>query len=140
MLRKSFNVVLVVAVAVVLVACGGGKYDDVIEVQNNFASATEAYVNGMESAEDAPSIAKAMDNYAAAIEKLAPNFREIREKYPELEDTSKTPEELEDSQARMDSVAAKMAGAMMKSMMFIRDAEVSTAQKRLQEALSLLGK
>ena len=132
---------LLLAIMVVLTACGGGKYSDLIEVSNQFADATEKYIGAMEKADDASAVAGATDAYAAKIEKIAPRMREMADKYPELKDRSKVPEELKESRQRDDALGEKMAAAMMKGMMTYRkDPQVRKAQQRLQNAMMLMMK
>lgn len=132
--------ILLLSIIVVLSACGGGKYSDAIEVNDKFADATEEYINNMEKANDAASIANAVDDFAAAIEKIAPEMKKIAEKYPELKDRTNIPPELKESRERMDSMENKMAGLMMKSMTYMKNPEVREAQKRLQNAMMLMMK
>jgi aspartokinase len=133
------TVLLVIAVA--LLACGGGKYSDVIEVSNQFADVTEKYINAIEKAENSSAAADATNTYAGKIEKIAPRMREMADKYPELKDRNKVPEELKESRERDDAFGEKMAGAMMKVMMtYSKDPEVRKAQERLQKAMMLMMK
>lgn len=141
MRKRTLLGTVLVAIVVVLVACGGGKYSDLIEVGNQFADATEKYINAMDKADDASSVASATDAYADKIEKLAPQMRKMAEKYPELKDRSKVPEELKESRQRDDALGKKMAGAMMKSMMtYMKDPQARKAQQRLQKAMMLMMK
>ncbi len=135
-MQKNILGIMLITATFLFSACGGGKYDDVAEVSNKFADATEAYINSMENAEDASAVAKAVDNFAAAIEKLAPEMKKNAEKYPELKDQTNIPKELEESSKRMEALEAKMANFMMKSMAYMRNPEVVSAQKRLQKAMS----
>lgn len=126
------------AMIFMLASCGGGKYADVIEVNDKFVSATEKYISAMEKAESGMTVAEAVNDYAEAIEKIAPQMKKMAEKYPELKDRSKIPEELKESSARVEGMEGKMAGIMMKSVSYMRDPAVAEAQKRLQEAMLIM--
>ena len=119
------------AITVALMACGGGKYSDLIAVSNQFADATENYINAIEKADNASDAAGATNTYAAKIEKIAPRMREMADKYPELKDRSKVPEELKKNRERDDALGEKMAGAMMT---YRKDPEVRKAQQRLKKS------
>ena len=141
MRNKALWGIVCLAITVVLAACGGGKYSDLIEVSNQFSDATEKYVNAMEKAVNASAAAGVINTYAAKIEKIAPRMREMADKYPELKDRDNVPEALKEIRKRDDALGGKMAGAMMKSMMTYRkDAEVRKAQQRLQKAMMLMMK
>ena len=60
------------------------KYDDVRKVLESLAEVLETFVENMNKAEDAATIAKVVDEFAEAMKGLVPKINEIREKYPDL--------------------------------------------------------
>jgi len=125
-----------VLLAAIVVSGCGGKYGDVKKLQGEFGEATEAYVADLEKADDAKSVAKAMNSFADEMEVLWPKMRAISEKYPELEDQENPPKELEASQAEAEAAGKKMAGTFMKIMPHMTNAEVRDAQERLGKIMS----
>ncbi len=127
--------ILFLAVTVALMACGGGKYDDANDVSNQFAEATENYVNDIAKADSASAVARAINTYADKVEKLGPKMRAMLEKYPELKDRNNIPEEMKESRKRQNALASKMGQALMTTMMkYGSDPQVMQAQRHLQEA------
>jgi Mg2+ and Co2+ transporter CorA len=129
--------ILVCAMAVGLMGCGD-KYGDAVDVNIQFANATEEYMNGLSKADAAPAVAAVTDAYAAKIEKIAPKIREIADKYPELQNNTEIPEDLEQSRRKVEEATAKMGGAMMNMIRFMGDPKVMEAQMRLQKAMALM--
>lgn len=137
MTKNLITVVFILFAVVMFVACGsGGKYGDVIEINTQFADAMEEYVGDLETANTAGSVAKAVDAFAAKVEKIAPRMRELMKKYPELKDQDKMPEALKQSQQRATELAQRMAGSFMKTMKHMRDEKVKAAHERLQKAMA----
>jgi predicted nuclease with TOPRIM domain len=130
---------LTVAALFIFSACAGGQYDDAVAINKKFVGAVEDYVSEMDSADNADAVADALNNFAAEVEKLAPEMKKIADKYPELEDPAQIPEELKESQAEAEAVSMKMAGHMMKAFNYMGDEDVKAAQMRLQKAMAGLG-
>ncbi|NNG01288.1 MAG: hypothetical protein HKM93_17995 [Desulfobacteraceae bacterium] len=130
-------VMLLLAIVAVFSACGG-KYSDAIEVNKKFADATESYVETLAEADSASTVADAVNAYAAKIEKLAPQMKQMVKKYPELKDQTNMPDELKESRERSEALGEKMTGAMMKSLQYMGDPEVMKAQERLQKSMMLM--
>lgn len=139
MRHKKIIVTFAAVVILSLISACGEKYDDAVAVNDKFVSAIEAYISDMEKADDADAVADALNDFAAQVEKIAPEMKKIAEKYPELKDPEQVPEELKESQAQAEAVSMEMAGQMMKAMTHMRDEGVMAAQKRLQEAMTGLG-
>lgn len=130
---------LAAALLLLLFSACGGKYDDAVATNNKFVDAIETYVSDMETAEDADAVADALNDFAARVEKIAPEMKKIADKYPELKDPEQIPESLKESQAEAEAVSMKMAGQMMKTMTYMGDEDVKAAQLRLQKAMASLG-
>jgi len=121
------SIVCLLACAVLLSGCGGGgKYDDVKKVNEEFATGVESFVADIEKASSGKEAAKAIDGFTDVMERLAPKMKKLEEKYPELKDAMKRSEE----------AGQKMMGAMMKLMQYASDPDVQAAQKRMEEAMS----
>ena len=108
----------------------GDKYSAANKMNERFIDLMELYVEDLNKADNAKEVAKAMNRYADSLEDLWPKMQELSEKYPELRDKDNPPEELKESQKRAEEVSRKMAGAMMKTMPYMRDPEVQKAQQR----------
>ena len=120
-------------------ACGGGEYSDVIEVNNQFADATKEYINAMGKANNASSAAAVTNKFATKVEKIAPQMKRIVDKYPELKDCNNIPDELKKVRERSDNLGGEMAEVMMKTGLTYRDdPEVIKAQQRLQKSMTLM--
>ena len=139
-MRHGTIMVFCSAVAILLLfsACGG-KYDDAVAVNKKFVAAVEEYTSDMEKANDADTVADAINDFAAQVEKIVPEMKKISEKYPELKDPAQIPEELKESQAESEAVSMKMAGQMMKAFTYMGNEDVQAAQVRLQKAMGGLG-
>jgi len=139
-MRRCTIMATIAAVAILLLfsACGG-EYDDAVAVNGKFVSAVESYVSDMETANDADSVADAVNDFAAQVEKIVPEMKKISERYPELKDPEQIPEKLKESQAEAEAVSMEMAGQMMKAFSYMGDEDVQAAQVRLQKAMGGLG-
>ena len=139
MQRRILWRIVLLAVTGALMACGGGEYSDVIAVSNQFADASEEYINAMGRANNTSSAAAATNRFAAKVEKIAPRMRKIVDKYPELKDCNNVPDELKKVRERSDNLGGEMAGVMMKAGLTYRDnPEVIKAQQRLQKSMRLM--
>jgi len=138
-LRKGSEMkkTIVAFLCLIVVAANGcaGKYSDVRKLNAEFVKMTEAYVADLDKAQSAKDVAKAIDKYADQMQKIAPQMQRVSEKYPELKDNDKLPEELKESPAVAEEVAKKMVGTFMKIAPYMQDPEVQKAQKRLAEAM-----
>jgi hypothetical protein len=108
-----------------------GKYADAKKINQEYIDLLEAYITGLDKADNANAAAKAINNFADGLEDLWPRMQKLSEKYPELKDSSNTPEELKESQKKADEMGLKMASSMMKVMPFMADPKVQKAQERL---------
>jgi len=134
MKRALFVSLLILALAF---ACGkGGKYSDAKAVIDDMVKVTESYIAAMEKAEDADTVATAMNAYAAGMKKLAPRMQEIEKKYPEFKNQDEPPAELAESMEKMGQVMKKMFEVSMKTAKYAEDPKVQAAQKAMQEAMA----
>lgn len=118
------------AAAVLMSGCGR-KYADVKKLNSQFVDSMQEYVADLEKADDAKSVAKAMNRYADRLEKIMPKMKKQAEKHPELKSRKNIPEELKQSQEEAQAMGMKMAGTFMKIAPFMSDPEVMKAQERM---------
>lgn len=136
-MRRSIlvPVLTVLATAVLFSGCAG-KYADAKRVNADHIKLTEAYIADLDQADNAESVAKAMNRYADGLEKIWPRMQALSEKHPELKDTANPPEELKESHAAATEVGKKMAATFMKIMPHMSDPEVQKAQQRIASVVS----
>jgi predicted nuclease with TOPRIM domain len=120
----------IMAVSLLSVGCGG-KYSDVKKVNGEFSTVVKSFSADIEKVENAGDAAKALNKFADNLEELMPKMQALSDKYPELEDETNLPEELQELQAETEEAAQKMVGNMMKLMNYLQDPEVMKAQQRL---------
>lgn len=133
--RLSFGLAIVIILTAL--GCGGGGYDDFVEVNTKFIDAMEVYLQDIDGAQDAQDVAAAMDRYAEKIESLAPEMKETASKYhTRWTDESQVPEDVKALQEKSEAVAAKIPDSFMKAMKYMMDAQVQEAQMRLQQAMT----
>lgn len=135
-MTKRICLSLLMGCFLVIVGCGGSKYADSIEVNENFVQLMEEYVNALESASSADQVATAMNTFADGMEVLGPKVKELAKKYPELKNSQNLPDALKASQKEVEEVGKKMAGAFMKIMPYMRDPAVQDAQKRVSTVMA----
>ncbi len=134
-MKKVLVAVVVLLVGLVVSGCGS-KYADVKKTNTKFAKATEAYVADLEKADDAKSVAKAINGYADEMEVFWPKMKALSEKYPELQDPNNVPKQIQASQKESEASGKKMAATFMKLMPYMTDPEVRKAQERLGKIMS----
>ncbi len=136
--KKAEAVVKVVMIMVLLIcftfACGG-KYDDVIDANNEFIEIMDDYSKSLEKADNAKDVAAAIDKVAEKMEKLGPKMKKLREKYPDLTNEKDLPEQLVKSQKKMEQVSGRLAASFMKLVKYVGNPDVMEAQKRLGIAM-----
>ncbi len=140
---NSWKLVLVLCLLASLFGlqgCGGKKYDDVKEVNQDMVTVMDEYVAALDKSTTAQDAAQAINRFADKMEALAPKMKTLMEKYPELKDTDNPPEELKDLQQKAEALGQKIAGSMMKLVPYMNDPEVKKAQERMAGAMMELGK
>lgn len=134
-MNKKFNFLLVLICGFVLLVSCGGKYSDVIKVNDKYIDAMEDFVSDLEKADTAKAVAAGINSFADKMEDIAPQMAKLAKKYPELKDQSSVPKNLKESQARAEDVGKRFAGSFMKMMGFMESDEVRKAQARLQKSM-----
>lgn len=119
--------------------CGKGKYDDVIEYNDQFVKITREYIDDLNKADTGKDVAKAMNEFADEFKKLVPKMKEINKKFPELQKMKDLPEELVESQRKAQEVGMDFASSFMKTMKYAIEPEVVEAQKRMGKIMASMG-
>jgi hypothetical protein len=114
------------------------KYADAKKVLTQFADLTEDYVKNLNSAEDAESVAKALDDYTTPMKDVVPELVKILKKYPELKDETTHPEELKPLMKRFNKVFQNLMAASAKVMKYANNPAVQEANKRYKDTMSAL--
>lgn len=132
-MKKNIMMTLICFIGffLMLTGCGGGKYGDVLKLNQEYMDLMETYITDLEKADNTKEIAKAMNNFADGLEILMPKMKKLSEKYPELKDKDNPPEELKESQKEAEELGEKIVGSFMKIMPYMEDPEVQKAQQRL---------
>ncbi len=134
-MEKILRVLLVFVAMIIFIGCGGGKYDDAIEINKDFIKITEEYTQDLEKAESGKAVAKAMDNYSAKFAKLAPKMKEIKEKYPDIKNDKDVPAEFREMEEKAQQAGIKLAGSFMKILKYMTDPDVMEAHKKMTQSM-----
>jgi soluble cytochrome b562 len=135
-MKKLFPVVLIFALILSFVACGGGNNPKAVMQQG--VDALSDMVNALEKADSADAIADALNNYSDTMEKLAPKLKKITEDNPELKNMNKggkVPDEYKDLQEQGKTLGMRMMSAFQKIAKYAQDPKVAEANKRFQTAM-----
>ncbi len=134
MKRKIFAATFILCLLTAVANCGGSKYSDVIEVNDEFVGITGDYLSSLDKADSAKEVASAMDRFSDGLDEILPKMKKMKDKYPELKDPENIPEELKSSQKKAEEMSTQFATSFGKLFQYMRDPEVREAQKRLSEA------
>ncbi|MFC2165794.1 hypothetical protein ACFLT2_12475 [Acidobacteriota bacterium] len=114
------------------------KYADAKKVLENLAGLIETFVQDMDQAENAKTVAQVLDGFAEAMKELLPKINEIREKYPELDNQDTHPEELKPLLQRVDKDFQAMMNSYSKVNKHLEDPAVKAADEKYKEVMSSL--
>ncbi len=134
MVRKLMLFLILIGMMPFLSNCGG-KYDDVVSVNNQFVDVMDDYLQDLDKADSPKTVAAAMNDFADKMEDLGPKLKEMSQKYPELSDPKNLPDELRAIQKKNEKIGQRMAGSMMKMMQFMASPEVQAAQQRMAQVM-----
>lgn len=135
---KKLLSVLAVGLLVFAYACGGGG-DDPKSLMDDMLKDMEALNEGLNSAETADDIVKALDGYTESLKALAPRVKAMKEKHKDIDfKKNEFPEEFKEYEAKFKDIGPKLMAAMMKASKFMQDPKVQEAQKRFGEAMMLM--
>ncbi len=119
-----------IVVSLLIFGCGG-RYSDVKEVNEEYISLIDDYIADIDKAENAGDAAEAINKFADGMEKLWPKMLSLGEKYPELKDESKLPDDIRKLNRKVEETSKKMGAAMVKLIPYMMNGDVIKAQKRL---------
>jgi len=125
---------VVISIWLPLTAAFAADYSDAVKVNEQFVAAMEQYVEELTSANSGPTVAAAFNNYTDVMEKLVPQLKAMKEKYPEL-GSGELPEVMKPLAERAEQLGGKMAGAMMNIVPFMGDPSVQAAQQRMAQVM-----
>ncbi len=137
--RVAMAAVSLLAVGGLFTGCGGGGVAEARRLQQDQIRAVENYLAALEKADNAKTVAAAINAYANDVERLAPRVKRLRERHPEWKDSNRRPKELKEGEERAQAAFSKMAGAMFKTMPYMGDPAVRQAQERLAKAMQQMG-
>ncbi len=113
---------------------GGGDGNAVFEKQ---AAVTENYVNGIESAQNADDVVKAIERYTAEMKELIPQLQKL-EKTVSAGDAPKMSVQTEKEMKRAKDSFEKLPAAMMKIQGYMMNEKVRDAFGKMGEELGAL--
>lgn len=137
---KLKSVLALLCVTILVAACGGGAAGPKATMEK-FAGVMENLGDSMTKAETAADVAKALESYTDAMEKLIPEMKAVNEQHPELKNLGKggeVPAEYKEIMERIEKAGQSMGAAMMKMGQFYQDEAVQKAQKRFTEVMAKL--
>jgi len=136
---KVWKGMMVLGLAVALVgsfACSkGGKYGEAKELIGKTLTAMEDFVKAMDKATEAKAVAAALNNFKDEMAAVKPKMMALDQKFPELKDETKVPEDIKPLMKKMEEMASKMMGASMKAYQFNQDPDVQKAQEALNKVM-----
>lgn len=136
---KKLMIVVMVMMGFVW-GCGQDKYSDMMEVNDQYISVTQTYIDQLNKARTGKDIATAMNKFADEFKKLAPEMKKLSEKYPELMNEEDLPQKVKESQAKATQIGMDLAASFMKIMPHMSDPQVVEAQKRMGEVMQAMSK
>ncbi|MCG8688156.1 MAG: hypothetical protein MI892_24990 [Desulfobacterales bacterium] len=135
-MKQFFQLTIVLWLAGVLfLGCGSDGSSEAGKLIKKQADVTEEYIDGLEKADTADEVAKAITKYTEGMKKLIPSLQEFNKKYPEYQQ-GKVPEGLEKEAKRLEEISAKLPGAMMKTMSHMMDPKVQAAMEQMGKEMA----
>lgn len=133
-MKKVYGMLFAAVLTVFLISGCGSSSNEAEAIIKKQVDITEAYVNGIEKADNADEVVKAIENYTRGMKALIPELNEFEKKYPEFR-VGKTPQGMEDEFKRMEDVSAKIPGTMMKITQYMMDSKVQAAMQQMGEEM-----
>ena len=128
-MKRIYRLTMVLLLAGTLFfSCGSSGGDDATAIIKQQADVTEDYINGLEAASDADSVVKVIEKYTQGMKDLIPKLQEFYKNHPDFQQ-GKVPEGLEKETERLNEIAAKLPGAMMKTASYMMDPKVQKAMQ-----------
>jgi hypothetical protein len=130
---KRFMMLFLVIMVSLSMVVSAADYSDVKEAMAKSREVLSNFVVACDAVKDAAGAAKALNDLATSMEKMIPISTALAKKYKNyMELTQKNPpEELKEESKKMEEVAQKMMGAMMKLGPYMQAPEVKKAQQAM---------
>ncbi len=138
-MRNLLAMVVIMGLVGLVIGCGG-KYADVIEVNQAYVQLLSDYIEAVDKVENAADAAAAINGLADGMEELTPKMKAMSEKYPNLQDAEDLPEALQKTNEEMNRVSEDFGSTFMKLMPYMSDAKVQKAQNRLSNVMCTMGR
>ncbi len=138
MKQKILSIMVVVGLVMLVVGCGG-KYSDVVEVNQKYANLMTAFADDVDKVEKPADAAAAINKLTDGMEKLVPKMKALKKKYPELQDRENMTEELKATEQEMMDAGRAFGSSLMKLMPYMADEKVQQAQARLSTVMGSMG-
>lgn len=137
--KKFLPVVLIVGLVLAVFymlsdGSGGDNAGAVIEKQ---ASVMENYIEGMESAQSADDVVKAIERYTAEMKELIPQLQKFYKTY-DTADAKEMSAHMEKEMDRVKEGSEKLPAAMMKAASYMMNEKVQKAFAKMGEELGAL--
>ncbi|MEN8222803.1 MAG: hypothetical protein ABFR36_06045 [Acidobacteriota bacterium] len=137
---KKIALFVVMLVLVFGVNAPAKAYEDAEPVINKMLLSIEKFIGGLEKADTAPAIVSAINEYTKNIKTIAPLFKVILKKYPELEDEKTHPEVLKPQLMKMDATIKKLMVLYGKITKHMGNPEVKKALDEMTKASAAMDK
>lgn len=135
---KSFRILPVALVAMLLISCGAAKYKEEKTAMIAATSAMEALTAAISAAGAPAELTSAINAFSDKIEKIAPTLKKINDEHSDWE--TDAPPELKETVEKLMNASKEMQGAMPKLMqMATQHADDTELQGALQKFQSVLG-
>lgn len=138
MTKTWLKAAVMVGMAVMVAGCGG-KYSDIIALNERFIALMNDFSDAVIAVNDAEAAADVLNRLADDVEEIAPEMRKMSEKYPNLNDPENLPEPLQETREASQEAGQRYAQAFMKLMPYMADKDVKAAQARVAKAMSSMG-
>lgn len=138
-MRPLLSMVVIMGLAVLTIGCGG-KYADVIEVNQTYVQLLSEYIEAVDKVENAADAAAAINDLADGMDELTPKMQAMSKKYPNLQDAEDLPEALQETSEEMNRVSEDFGSTFMKLMPYMSDEKVQKAQNRLSNVMCTMGR
>jgi hypothetical protein len=136
---RAFTAVLGFLAILAALACRkSDRYLETRGLVTRYIQSVEDFAAAVAKAEDAKTIAAAMDTWTGTALGLAPALKELGRKRPELSNASVLPPDLTALLIKMDESHARMLTAMAKAMRYADDPAVLAARAKLEEVQKIL--
>ncbi len=137
-MKKMFSVLPAIVLSIALVtACSSDGTSEAKSLMKKQVAVMEAYVDGLEGAQSAEDMVKAIEQYTADMKELIPKLQEFQKKHPDYE-KGVIRGELEEDLKRVEQASDRLPAAMMNSMKYMTDQRVQDAMGRMAKELGEL--